>query len=196
MLKGWLTNRWFAFAVVALIVSLFAIWYGAWWSLFIVLPIIYDYYITKRIAAFHKQMSVKHAWWRIAWGVWCALVFALIVGVLIYMLMFRWNSDAVVLWIVVAAVFGYALWNEIKEETRVYLWLYSWVNAIIFATVVATLIQLYWFQMFVIPTGSMESTLMAGDYIVVDKVSYVHFLQQRQGRYQLQGQEHLQVLPG
>ena len=86
--------------------------------------------------------------------------------------MFRWNSDAVVLWIVVAAVFGYALWNEIKEETRVYLWLYSWVNAIIFATVVATLIQLYWFQMFVIPTGSMESTLMAGDYIVVDKVSY------------------------
>lgn len=172
MLKGWVTNRWFAFAVVALIVSLFAIWYGAWWSLFIALPIIYDYYITKRIVAFHKQMSAKHAWWRIAWGVWCALVFALIVGVLIYMLMFRWNSDAVVLWIVVAAVFGYALWNEIKEETRVYLWLYSWVNAIIFATVVATLIQLYWFQMFVIPTGSMESTLMAGDYIVVDKVSY------------------------
>ena len=172
MLKGWLTNRWFAFAVVALIVSLFAIWYGAWWSLFIALPIVYDYYITKRIVAFHKQMSAKHAWWRIAWGVWCALVFALIVGVLIYMLMFRWNSDAVVLWIVVAVVFGYALWNEIKEETRVYLWLYSWVNAIIFATVVATLIQLYWFQMFVIPTGSMESTLMAGDYIVVDKVSY------------------------
>ena len=172
MLKGWLTNRWFAFAVVALIVSLFAIWYGAWWSLFITLPIIYDYYITKRIAAFHKQMSVKHKWWRVAWGVWCALVFALIVGVLIYMLMFRWNSDAVVMWIVVAAVFGYALWNEFKEETRVYLWLYSWVNAIIFATVVATLIQVYWFQMFVIPTGSMESTLMAGDYIVVNKVSY------------------------
>ena len=70
MLKGWVTNRWFAFAVVALIVSLFAIWYGAWWSLFIALPIIYDYYITKRIVAFHKQMSAKHAWWRIAWGVW------------------------------------------------------------------------------------------------------------------------------
>ena len=172
MLKGWLTNKWFAFAVVALIVSLFAIWYGAWWSLFIALPIIYDYYITKRVAALHKQMSMKHAWWRIAWGVWCALVFALIVGVLIYMLIFRWNSDAIVMWIVIAAVFGYALWNEIREETRIYIWLYSWVNAIIFATVVATLIQLYWFQMFVIPTGSMESTLMAGDYIVVNKVSY------------------------
>ena len=172
MVKGWLTNRWTTFAVVALIVSLFAIWYGAWWSLFIALPIIFDHYITKSIASLHKKMTEKHAWWRIAWGVWCALVFALIVGVLIYMLVFRWNSDAVVLWIVVAAVFGYALWNEIREHTKLYLWIYSWVHAIIFATVVATLIQLYWFQMFVIPTGSMESTLLAGDYILVDKVSY------------------------
>jgi signal peptidase I len=172
MANGWLTNRWLAFAVVALILSLFAVWYGAWWSLFVVLPLTFDYYITKRIAALHRKMSAKYAWWRVAWAVWCALVFALIVGVLVYMLVFRWNSDAVVLWIVVALVFGYALWNEIKEETKIYAWLYSWVHAIIFATVVATLVQLYWFQMFVIPTSSMESTLMAGDYILVDKVSY------------------------
>lgn len=172
MVKGWLTNRWLAFAVVALILSSFAVWYGAWWTIFAILPLTFDYYITKRIAALHTKMSAKYAWWRIVWGVWCALVFALIVGVLVYMLVFRWNSDAVVLWLVVAAVFGYALWNEIKQETKLYLWIYSWVHAIIFATVVATLIQLYWFQMFVIPTGSMESTLLAGDYILVDKVSY------------------------
>ena len=170
--KGWLTNRWVAFGCVAIIVSLFAIWYGAWWSLFVALPLIFDYYISKRIAQLHNKLSQQYAWWRIAWGAWCALVFAVVVGVLIYMLAFRWNSSAIVLWIVVAAVFGYALWNEIKEETTIYKWLYSWVHAIIFATVVATLIQLYWFQMFVIPTGSMESTLMAGDYILVNKVSY------------------------
>ena len=170
--KGWLTNRWVAFGCVAIIVALFAIWYGAWWSLFVALPLIFDYYITKRIAGLHHKLSQQYAWWRIAWGAWCALVFAVVVGVLIYMLAFRWNSSAIVLWIVVAAVFGYALWNEIKEETTIYKWLYSWVHAIIFATVVATLIQLYWFQMFVIPTGSMESTLMAGDYILVNKVSY------------------------
>lgn len=166
------TNRWVLFCCVAIIVTLFAIWYGAWWSLFVTLPLIYDYYISKRIAGLHHKMVTRYSWWRIAWGVWCALVFAIIVGVLVYMLFFRWNSSEVVLWFVVALVFGYALWNEIKEETTIYKWLYSWVHAIIFATVVATLIQLYWFQMFVIPTGSMESTLMAGDYILVNKVSY------------------------
>ena len=170
--KGWLTNRWVVFSFVAIVVTLFAVWYGAWWSLFVALPLIFDYYISKRIAGIHQKMSKKYAWWRVAWGVWCAFVFAIIVGVLIYMLAFRWNSSAIVLWFIVAAVFGYALWNEIREETTIYKWLYSWVHAIIFATVVATLIQLYWFQMFIIPTGSMESTLMAGDYILVNKVSY------------------------
>ena len=172
LVKGWITNRWVVFSCVALVVTLFAIWYGAWWSLFIALPLIFDYYITKRIAGFHKKMSQQHAWWRIAWAVWCALIFALVVGVLIYMLVFRWNSSEIILWAIVAAVFGYALWNELKYETSIYKWLYSWVHAIIFATVVATLIQLYWFQMFVIPTGSMESTLMTGDYILVNKVAY------------------------
>ena len=183
MAKGWLTNRWVAFAFVSVVVSLFAIWYGAWWSLFVAVPLIFDYYITRRIATLHNKLSVKYSWWRVVWAIWCALVFAIIVGVLAYMLIFRWNSSPIVLWIVVAAVFGYALWNEIREQTKIYEWLYSWVhaiifatvewvNAIVFATVVATLIQLYWFQMFVIPTGSMESTLLAGDYILVDKVAY------------------------
>ena len=172
MAKGWLTNRWVAFAFVSVVVSLFAIWYGAWWSLFVAVPLIFDYYITRRIATLHNKLSVKYSWWRVVWAIWCALVFAIIVGVLAYMLIFRWNSSPIVLWIVVAAVFGYALWNEIREQTKIYEWLYSWVHAIIFATVVATLIQLYWFQMFVIPTGSMESTLLAGDYILVDKVAY------------------------
>ena len=171
-IKGWLTNRWVAFVCVALVVSLFLVWYGAWWVLFVAVPIIYDFYITKRIAGWHKQFSAKYAWWRIVWGVWCALVFAIIIGVLIYMIVFKWNTSVAMLLVVCAAVFGYALWNELKCETKLYEWLYSWVHAIIFATVVATLIQLYWFQMFVIPTGSMESTLLAGDYILVDKVSY------------------------
>ena len=170
--KGWVTNRWVAFGFVAIIVALFAVWYGAWWSLFLTLPLVYDYYITKRIAGLHKKMMQKYTWWRVAWGVWCALVFAIIVGVLIYMVAFRWETSAIVMWAIVAAVFGFALWNELRDEMSIYRWLYSWVHAIIFATIVATLIQLYWFQMFVIPTGSMESTLMAGDYILVNKVSY------------------------
>jgi hypothetical protein len=113
-LKVWLTNRWVAFVCVALVVSLFLVWYGAWWSLFIAIPILYDFYITKRIAQWHKQYSAKHAWWRTVWAVWCALVFAVIVGVLIYMIVFKWNTSAAMLLVVCAAVFGYALWNELK----------------------------------------------------------------------------------
>jgi signal peptidase I len=170
--KALLTNRWVAFTAVAVIITLFAVWYGAWWSLFVALPLTFDYYITKRIAALHKQMMAKHAWWRVAWAVWCAFVFAVVVGVLIFMLLFRWNGSVVLFLGVVAIVFGYAMWEELKANTKVYNWIYSWVHAILFATVVATLIQLYWFQMFVIPTGSMESTLMTGDYILVNKVAY------------------------
>jgi hypothetical protein len=74
------TNRWVLFGCVAIIVTLFAIWYGAWWSLFVTLPLIYDYYISKRIAGLHHKMVTKYSWWRIAWGVWCALVFAFLYG--------------------------------------------------------------------------------------------------------------------
>ena len=168
-IKRFFVNRWFLFGVVALFVTVFAIWYGAWWTLLVALPLVYDYFITRKIRAWHHAMLDKHRWWRIGWGVWCALVFALVVGVIIQMVVFRWNIPFIVTFI---AVFAFALWSEFKRMTRAYRWVYGWVHAILFATVVATLIQLYWFQMFVIPTGSMESTLMAGDYILVNKVAY------------------------
>lgn len=167
--KSFVTHPWFLFASVGLFVTLFAIWYGAWWSLFITLPLIYDYYITRKIRTYHRQFVERYKWYRIAWAVWCAAIFALVVGVLVQMLIFRWNIPFVITFLAVGA---YALWNEIKAQTKTYLWIYGWVHAILFATVVATLIQLYWFQMFVIPTGSMEGTLLQGDYILVDKVTY------------------------
>ena len=168
-LKGFFTSRWLLASIVALIVAAFAIWYGAAWSLIVALPIIYDYYIGGNVARWHKALMAKYKWWRVTYAVWCALVFALVVGVILHMLIFRWNG---IFLLTIAVVFGYALWEELKRQSGVYEWLYDWVHSIIFATVVATLIQLYWFQAFVIPTGSMESTLMAGDYIIVNKTEY------------------------
>ena len=57
-----------------------------------------------------------------------------------------------------------------KSET--YRSIYEWVNAIIFATVVATLIHIFFFQMYVIPSSSMEKTMLVGDYLYVSKVTY------------------------
>ena len=167
--KSIISSPWLMAVVVAVVISGFAVWYGAWWSLFVVLPLVYDYYIGHNIRNWHERMYKQYAWWRIVWAVWCALVFAVVVGVIVHMLLFKWTQPFLLTF---AVVMVYALWEEMRTQSKVYKWLYSWVHSIIFATVVASLIQMYWFQMYVIPTGSMESTLMAGDYILVNKVEY------------------------
>ena len=58
------------------------------------------------------------------------------------------------------------------RQSKVYKTVYEWVNAIIFATVVATLVHIFLFQMYVIPTSSMERSLLVGDYLYVSKVAY------------------------
>ena len=49
---------------------------------------------------------------------------------------------------------------------------YDWLDAIIFAVIVVTFINTFFFQAFKIPTASMESSLMAGDHLFVNKLAY------------------------
>ena len=58
------------------------------------------------------------------------------------------------------------------ERSKAYKTVYEWVNAIVFATVVASLVHIFIFQMYVIPTSSMEGSLLVGDYLYVSKVTY------------------------
>ncbi len=48
----------------------------------------------------------------------------------------------------------------------------EWTNSILFAIVVATLVHTYIFQPFVIPTSSLEKTLLKGDFLFVSKFHY------------------------
>jgi signal peptidase I len=48
----------------------------------------------------------------------------------------------------------------------------EWAEAVLFATVAATLIRIFFIEAFVIPSGSMESSLLIGDYLFVSKVHY------------------------
>jgi signal peptidase I len=50
--------------------------------------------------------------------------------------------------------------------------LIEWIDAFIFAVVAVTLINIFLFQNYKIPTGSMEKTLMIGDHLYVSKVAY------------------------
>jgi len=48
----------------------------------------------------------------------------------------------------------------------------EWVDAIIFAVIVVTFINIFFIQAFKIPSASMESSLMTGDHLFVSKLSY------------------------
>ncbi|WPU95087.1 signal peptidase I [Mucilaginibacter sabulilitoris] len=48
----------------------------------------------------------------------------------------------------------------------------EWADAIIFAVIAATLIRTLFIEAYVIPSASMESSLLIGDYLFVSKVNY------------------------
>jgi signal peptidase I len=48
----------------------------------------------------------------------------------------------------------------------------EWVSSIVFAVVAATFVHTYFMQPYVIPTGSLEKTLMVGDFLFVSKFHY------------------------
>lgn len=48
----------------------------------------------------------------------------------------------------------------------------EWVSSIVFAVVAASIVHAYFIQPFVIPTGSLERTLLIGDFLLVSKFHY------------------------
>lgn len=48
----------------------------------------------------------------------------------------------------------------------------EWFDAIIFAVVAATLIRVFFIEAYTIPSGSMEKSLLIGDFLFVSKVNY------------------------
>ncbi|MDR2972807.1 MAG: signal peptidase I [Bacteroidales bacterium] len=48
----------------------------------------------------------------------------------------------------------------------------DWMDALIFAVAAAYILRCFLFELYAIPTSSMESSLMVGDYLAVDKVTY------------------------
>ncbi len=104
--------QWAKFIVVLVLYLLFLYWVGSWWGLLVV-PFIYDVYITKKI---------KWQWW--------------------------------------------------KESEGPVKWVMSWVDALVFALVAVYFINLFFFQNYVIPSSSLEKSLLTGDYLFVSKVSY------------------------
>lgn len=62
--------------------------------------------------------------------------------------------------------------KELKARSKSYKKTMEWVEAIVFAVVVTSFIRFFWFAMYVIPTPSMEKSLLVGDYLCVSKIAY------------------------
>lgn len=105
-------HQWIKFIVVLVLYLVFLYWLKSWLGL-VVIPFIFDVYITKKI---------------------------------------RWQ------W-----------WKDSEGPIR---FIMSWVDALIFALVAVYLINLFFFQNYVIPSSSLEKSLLTGDYLAVSKISY------------------------
>jgi len=68
--------------------------------------------------------------------------------------------------------------KDYKEGEKHNVWL-EWLDAIIFAVVVVTFINIFFFQSYKIPTSSMENSMMTGDYLFVSKSAYGPKIPQR-----------------
>lgn len=58
--------------------------------------------------------------------------------------------------------------RQLKPKTS----LGEWVTSILFAIVAATIVHTYFFQPFVIPSSSLEKSLLVGDFLIVSKIHY------------------------
>lgn len=63
-------------------------------------------------------------------------------------------------------------WKKTYKEGEKRDALNDWLDAIIFAVIVVTFINMFFVQAFKIPSSSMESTLYTGDHLFVSKLTY------------------------
>ena len=70
---------------------------------------------------------------------------------------------------------NWKFWNKKKKNTpakKKKSATREWVDAIVFAVIAATLIRTFFIEAYVIPTPSMERTLLVGDFLFVSKINY------------------------
>ena len=62
--------------------------------------------------------------------------------------------------------------KSIKKENITTWSKRSTIGSIVFAVILATIVHTYFIQPFIIPTGSLEKTLLVGDFLFVSKYHY------------------------
>jgi signal peptidase I len=71
--------------------------------------------------------------------------------------------------IYVSKKINWAFWKKREGKNSIVI---EWLDALIFAIIAVTLINIFLFQNYRIPTPSMEKTLLVGDHLFVSKLAY------------------------
>ena len=110
---------------------------------------------------------IQNKWVRL--GFWSALYLAWV----IWLGNYWWLLGLGVIFdLIVAKKVKWLFWKKEYAPGEKHNALLDWLDAIIFAVVVVTFINIFFFQAFKIPSSSMESTLYTGDHLFVSKLSY------------------------
>src|SRR5690554_1131045 len=87
----------------------------------------------------------------------------------------RKNGDHLVLFLslpIIGHLLAFTLGALQKKKKGAKTIIKEWGDTILFALIAASAIRTYIFEPFQIPTGSMEKTLLVGDFLVVNKLTY------------------------
>jgi signal peptidase I len=98
------------------------------------------------------------------------------IAALLYLLVVVWIGNYILLLglvivfdIYVSEKVNWAFWKKRNGKNYVVI---EWLDALIFAVIAVTLINIFLFQNYRIPTGSMEKSLLIGDHLFVSKIAY------------------------
>ena len=110
---------------------------------------------------------------KVAWADWArAIIYSALYIAFLYWVDAWWGL-IVLPFIFDAYVTRFIPWTWWKDaENPVVRTVMGWVDAIVFALVAVYFVNVYFFQNYVIPSSSLEKSLLVGDYLLVSKLSY------------------------
>ena len=103
---------------------------------------------------------------------WAKFIIVLLLYLLFLLWVKSWWGLLVVPFIFDVYITKKIKWQWWREKEGPVRFIMSWVDALVFALVAVYFINLFFFQNYVIPSSSLEKSLLTGDYLFVSKVSY------------------------
>ena len=103
---------------------------------------------------------------------WIKFIVVLVLYLLFLFWLKSWLGLIVIPFIYDAYITKKINWQWWKDAESPVRFIMSWVDALVFALVAVYFINLFFFQNYVIPSSSLEKSLLTGDYLFVSKASY------------------------